>query len=98
LQQSISNSHIACLSSPVTGGGIAVDRIEQLFLMTICNSHSTINHLVDYVWNIFLSQNQRLIKEKKALVSDQENLNELKLLAQNFLTKRLPLLKKLKII
>jgi len=98
LQQSISNSHIACLSSPVTGGGVAVDRIEQLFLMAICNSHSTINHLVDYVWNIFLSQNQRLIKEKKALVSDQENLNELKLLAQNFLTKRLPLLNKLKII
>jgi hypothetical protein len=98
LEQSISNSYIACLSSPITGGGVAVDRIQQLFLVAMRNGNNDSKDWVDFVWKIFVSQNQRLIKEKKSLLSDEENLNELNLLVQNFLTKSLPLFKKLKVI
>ena len=93
-----SSSEIACLASPVIGGGILANRIEQLFILAISENKNKINEWVDSTWKILSEQNQRVLKDGKPMESVEENLNELKRLALEFSAKRLPILKQLQII
>lgn len=86
---------VAYLASPVTGGAIAVNRIEQLFLASIADGKSRLDEWVEFAWSILSAQNHRLIKDGVAIESAQDNLNELKRLAAEFSDKRLPILKEL---
>lgn len=86
---------LAYLSSPVTGGGIAVNRFQQLFLLAKTQGKKTPEDQAQFVWQLLAAQNQRLTKEGKALESAEDNLIELIGQASEFAEKRLPVLKAL---
>jgi len=85
------------LASPVTGGGITVGRFEQLFLLAMRQGKKQPADWSDFAWQILAAQNQRLLKEGKALETPEENLAELIAQAQTFAEKKLPILKSLQI-
>jgi hypothetical protein len=89
---------ISFLSSPVTAGGIMVNRIEQLFLRSFALSKTEPKEWAQSVWEIFKQLNQRLVKDGKAIETAEGNLEELTRQAQEFAKKRLPVLKALKVI
>lgn len=62
------------LASPVTGSGVPLNRFMQLFLLAI---HEKSRNPVEYVWNILKLNNQKLMKEGKALDTDEENIASL---------------------
>jgi SAM-dependent methyltransferase len=92
-----SDGDISFIASPVTGGGIPVSRFEQLFLLALGNGAKTAADLARPVWQTLLTQKHKIVKEGKALETPEENIAELQKLAQDFLDKKLPILKALKI-
>ncbi len=80
------------LASPVTGGGVAVDRIQQLFLAGMTQKGVD---PVDHVWAVLSSQGQALLKDKKPLDGPEANKAELRQRFIDFSEKRLPVLKQL---
>ncbi|MFN3706418.1 MAG: methyltransferase regulatory domain-containing protein, partial [Thermoflexales bacterium] len=91
------SSEINHLASPVTGGGITVDRLQQLFLLARARGKQQPGEWTAFVWQILAAQNQRLLKEGKALETPEENIAELTTRAQEFAEKRLPILKAMQI-
>ena len=91
------SNDISYLASPVTGGGIAVNRFQQLFLASIAQGKQQPGEWAQSVWQILAAQGQKLVKEGKALETVEENLAELTAQATAFAEKQLPLLKALQI-
>ena len=85
------------LACPVTGGGIAVARFDQLFLRAKQQGHATPKEWANFVWSLLKQQGHRIIKDNKALETDEEHLLELQGEADSFANVRLPLLKALQI-
>jgi methyltransferase-like protein len=92
------SAEITFLASPVTGGGIAVNRFQQLFLLAVRNGKKQPQDWASEVWSVLAAQNQRLIKEAKTLESAEDNIQELVNQANDFARKRLPILKALEIV
>ena len=92
------SSEITFLASPVTGGGIAVNRFQQLFLFAMRNGKKEPQDWASEVWSVLSTQNQRLLKEGKTLESAEDNIQELVNQANDFARKRLPILKALEIV
>ena len=95
--RSRSTADINFLASPVIGAGVAVGRIEQLFLIALGQGKSTAADLAGHVWNTLAMQGQRILKDGKALETVDENVAHITGLAQTFLDKRLGILKALEI-
>ena len=91
------NGDIIYLASPVTGGGINVDRFQQLFLLGFSQGVRDPVELAKQVWQVVSSQGQKLIKEGKTLETLDESIAELTSQAKVFIEKRLPILKALQI-
>ena len=85
-------------ASPVLGGGIAVDRFEQLFTQFHKQGAKDAEDMANKAWNIIEPQGQRLIKEGKPLEAAEDNIAEFKGMAERFLDKRLPILQALQIV
>ncbi|MBX3617662.1 MAG: methyltransferase, partial [Nitrosomonas sp.] len=98
LRKSASSGDVACLASPVTGGGIAVGRFQQLLLLAMSKGKKNIDECVQFAWQILAGQGQRIIKQGKTLETDQENIQELKEQAEKLFAKQLSILKALQII
>ncbi|NSY40579.1 class I SAM-dependent methyltransferase [Leisingera sp. ANG59] len=79
------------LASPVTGGGVELDRFEQLFLLARSEGLETPAEWADLVWRILAPQGQRLQHEGRVLETEEENLALLRARAGNFAARRLPL-------
>lgn len=90
-----SSSDIAFLASPVTGGGVAVGRFEQLFLLALSQGKKQPAEWAQSVWQILQAQGQKLVKEGKPLETDEQNLAELGKQAEVFGEKHLPVLRAL---
>lgn len=85
----IDSGEIAFLGSPVTGGGHVVGRFEQLFLSAMNQKQGL--KAVDLgksVWKILQQQGQKLVREGKAIETEEENITELVKQAEVFLEKR----------
>jgi hypothetical protein len=95
--RSRSTADINYLASPVIGAGIAVGRMEQLFLLALGQRKSSAADLAGNVWGVLQMQGQRIIKDGKTLEAPEENVSHLTGLAQLFLDKRLGILKALEI-
>ncbi|MDE0508374.1 MAG: class I SAM-dependent methyltransferase [Gammaproteobacteria bacterium] len=78
------------LTSPLTGGGFAVSRINQLFLLALQDKKSGEEQLAKFAWRFLSARNQRLVREGKPLETAEENLKELKARAGEFLIKSRP--------
>jgi hypothetical protein len=96
--KSRSQSDLGYLASPVTGGGFAVSRFNQLFLLAIHQGRKNPQEWADFVWQILKIQGQRIIKAGELLSSPEENLAELTAQAITFADKQLPILKILQIV
>ncbi len=92
------SAEIAYLASPVTGGGIAVGRIDQLFLLFHSEGRRQPEALAESVWQLLATQGQKLVKDGRALETEEENLSELRRQAGSFLESRLPLYQALQLI
>lgn len=91
------SNEIGHLASPVTGGGVAVGRFEQLFLLALAQGKKQPSECVHYVWQTISAQGKKLIKEGKALETVEENLAELTVQAETFAEEQLPILQALQI-
>ncbi|WPL15035.1 MULTISPECIES: hypothetical protein [Thiorhodovibrio] len=98
LQQARGSSDINYLASPVTGGGVQVNRFQQLFLLAYSQGHKQPADWANQTWQLLQSQGQRLIKEGTPIASPEENLAELNQQAQDFATKQLPILRALGVV
>lgn len=94
-QKARGSAEISYLASPVTGGGIAVNRFQQLFLQALEQGKQEPVEWAQHVWQILQTQGQKLVKEGKTLETAEENLAEITSQAENFAVKSLPSLKAL---
>lgn len=85
------------LASPVTGGGVTVNRFQQLFLVCIAQGKKQPADWAQAVWQVLAAQGQKLVKEGNTLETPEENLAELTSQAQAFADKTLPILKALQV-
>lgn len=97
-QQAVYSKDIETLASPVTGGGVAVGRFQQLFLLARAANRKMPQEWAQYAWQILSGQGKKLVKEGKLLETAEENLAELTAQATEFYDKRLPVLKALQIV
>ncbi len=81
------------LASPLTGGGIAVSRFQQLFLLAQTQNKTSPDEWADFAWQVLTAQGHRIVKEGKTLDTPEANLAELAAQAKEFAVKRLPILK-----
>ncbi|MDT8405652.1 MAG: class I SAM-dependent methyltransferase [Methylococcales bacterium] len=92
-----SSNELTYLASPVTGGGIAVPRFQQLFLLARSQGHKHPADWARFVWQLLEMQGQRLLKEGQALETAEDNVAELGRQANAFAETQLPILKALQI-
>ena len=95
--QARGSSNVNYLASPVTGGGVAVGRFHQLFLLALSQGRKQPAEWAQFVWQVLSSQGQNIVKEGKTLETAEENLTELTAQATSFAEKELPILKALQI-
>lgn len=79
------------LASPVTGGGMQLGRVNQLFLLAHSQGKRGAAAWTDFVWMILSSQGHRLMKDGATLQTPEDNVAELLRQAQEFETTRLPI-------
>ncbi len=83
--------------SPVTGGRVAVNRFQQLFLLAMSQGKKQPAEWTQFLWQILSAQGQKIVKEDKTLETPEENLAELNEQETIFAEKQLPILKALQI-
>ncbi|MFT0533276.1 class I SAM-dependent methyltransferase [Castellaniella hirudinis] len=88
---------IQALASPVVGGGVAVSRFCQLFLLARQGGHKQASDWAQFAWKVLQAQGQRLLLEGKTIESPEDNLAELTRQAQEFHDKQLPILRALQV-
>lgn len=91
-----SSNDLNYLASPVTGGGIAVNRFQQLFLLARAQGKPE-TEWVGFTWQILAAQGQSLVRDGETLTSAEANLAELQVHVEQFVRKQLPILKALQI-
>ena len=84
---------LRCLVSPVTGGGVHLGRVQQLFLYVRKQGASSTSQMVKATWQLLSSQGQRVIKDKQPLETEAENIEELTRLAQQYADEQAPILR-----
>ena len=92
------SDEIQFLASPVTGGGVPLNRFERIFTAAIFDGKNTVDEIADYSWKIFKAQGQFLVIQGKTLQTAEENINQFKTAVQPFLENRLPVLKTLQVV
>jgi len=88
LERALTSSEINFLASPVTGVGVAVGRIDQMFMHAIAAGRRDRADWVDHAWQTLSSQNQRVMKDGKRIESEADNRKELVSIASDFATQR----------
>ena len=85
------------LASPVTGGGIAVGRFEQIFLLALSQGKKQAAECAQFAWQLLAAQGQKIVKDGKTLETVEENVTELASQATVFMEKKLSVLRALQI-
>ncbi len=98
IEASKTSEEVAYLASPVTGGGVPVNRFQKLFLSNLMNGMKSSFEISEATWKIVSSQGQQIRKEGKILSSDQENIAAIAEHASSFMKDKLPVLKALQVI
>jgi hypothetical protein len=98
LERARTRDDVNYLASPVTGGGIAVGRFEQLFLLAGSRGYKLPADWARFVWQLLTDQGHRVLKDGTPLATPEENLAELTAQADAFAVDRLPLLRAVEIV
>jgi SAM-dependent methyltransferase len=93
MQKARSSNDINYLASPMTGGAVSLDRVQQLFVLARLEGFQDTSQWAQFAWSIFCAQGQKLIRDGQTLDDAESNLRELARLAEHFEAKTLPLLK-----
>jgi hypothetical protein len=96
-QKARGSNELSYLASPVTGGGVVINRFQQMFLICISQGKRQPSEWAQAVWQVLAAQSQKLVKEGKPLDTAEENIAELTSQAQSFADKLLPILKALQV-
>lgn len=94
-QMARASNDVGYLASPVTGGGVAVGRIEQLFMLARSEGRKSQAEWVTFVWQVLSAQGHKLTHEGVTLEGEEQNLAALARHAAEFHDVRLPLLRAL---
>lgn len=86
---------ISVLASPATGGGIPVAQLHQLFLMSAGSGKTDPQHWAHEAWAMLQAQGHCVVKDGKALKTDEQNLAELVAGAFEFRDNSFPVLRAL---
>ena len=86
------SADVAFLASPVSGGGVPVNRFEQMFLHAHAQGRPHADEWAQSAWQTLSAQGQKLLREGKPIESAEENLAQLTIDARAFNDKRLPIL------
>ena len=86
---------ITFLASPVSGGGTAVGRMEQMFLLARAQGKTSSSEWAEFAWQTLAAQGQKLVRDGKTVETAEENIAQLRSDAKSFTDKRLPVLKAL---
>jgi hypothetical protein len=97
-QKARGSNEIAYLASPLVGGGVALNRFQQLFVASIATGKKHPSDWAQAALQVLSAQNQKLVKEGSTLESAEDNLAELTAQANTFAEKQLPLLKALLVV
>lgn len=81
------------LASPLTGSGIAVDRLEQIFLKATVEGHADSMSTGEFAWKCLGPQGFRLTLDGVILDSPEDNVAELIRRAELFKQQKLPVLR-----
>ncbi len=85
------------LASCVTGGGVKVNHLEQLFILSRRENCQSAAQSADFAWSVLKSDGRKLVKAGKVLKTEQENKEMLEGMAKEFYQTTLYKLKALKI-
>jgi hypothetical protein len=97
LNRARSHGDINDLASPVTGGGVRVSAIQQLFLLAVGQGKEQPAEWAELAWRDLASRGLGLTIDEKKLDDPQQALSVLKNMAEAFSAKQLPILKALQI-
>ncbi len=97
-QKAQGGAEVNFLASPLTGGGVAVDRFQQMFLTAISQGRKLPTEWAQFVFDVLTPQGQMIVKDGKTLETPDENRAELESQAQAASTTMLPLLRSLQVI
>jgi hypothetical protein len=89
MEHAKSGGDVIHLASPVTGGGIVIDRFQQLFLLARREGLQRPDEWAAFAWRILAEQEQKILKDGKTLQTPEENLAEMNVQAKEFAEKRL---------
>ncbi|CAN1489285.1 AdoMet_MTases domain containing protein [Rhabdaerophilaceae bacterium] len=89
------HGNVSFLASPVTGGGIYVDRISQLFLHVRSAKAADVSLTV---WELLKRQGQSLMKDGVAIEGETANLEHLRTTYELFLSAKLPVYSRLGLV
>lgn len=92
LNQARAHGELQALVSPVIGGGVSLNRFQQLFLLALCEGERDPSA---FVGAILEAQGQSLVKDGQPLVTSAENQAELKIRYEQFVARDLPVLERL---
>jgi len=98
LKRALVNMDLHHMVSPVTGGGIALSHMAQLFIRAVEEGETDADALANYVWNFLDNIGERLLRDGKRIEAKDENLNMLRTSANKFLKFSRPHLETLQII
>ena len=88
---------IAYLASPVTGGAIALSRIDQLFLRYWMSGLQESDQWAEKVWQVLEAAGQRALEDGKPVETPEENLRVISEAARKFQVTLLPVFQGLEI-
>lgn len=98
LQRALVSMDLHHMVSLVTGGGIGLSHMTQLFVLASSEGKVGAAALTNYVWDFLESIGERLVKDGKKVESKDENLKEIRSAANKFLKFGRSLLEALQII
>jgi SAM-dependent methyltransferase len=98
MERARGSADVHYLASPVTGGGVVVPRIQQIFLRAISQGKKSPREWAQVAWADLAAQGQSLIVENRTLQTVEENMQELTRQAQDFNDKHLSMLRSLQVI
>ena len=92
-----SGSEVPYLASPVTGGAVGCNRLEQMYLLAASQGHPE-SEWPGFAWRALSLLGQKLIDKGRLLASTEENLAELSTQTRAFADGRWPVLKALQVV
>jgi len=95
LNKARGRTDLVALASPVTGGGMGVYHLQQLFLLARMEGHDTPEAWVAFAWPYFRALQQTVVRNGTVLTTDEDNLAELAAHAESFRATTLPILQSL---